>query len=120
MAGTDVGSPISEAHPLVGTFGPTEPVHVEHQDPRFAGVLRDGRPVLLDLADRSDLQEVAGQWGGRVDVVSATVDEPPADALLIHPDTQIAWAAAVAEPGETALPSLRDALTTWFGAPSRS
>jgi 2-polyprenyl-6-methoxyphenol hydroxylase-like FAD-dependent oxidoreductase len=118
MAGTDVGSPMSDAHPLVGTFATDRALHVDHEDRRFAGVLRKARPVLLDLADHADLRELAGQWGGRVDVVRAKIDERPADALLILPDARIAWAATVDEPGETALPALREALTTWFGAPS--
>ena len=118
MAGTDLGSPTSDAHPLVGTFVTDRALRVDHQDPRFAGVLRHGRPVLLDLADRADLRELAGQWGGRVEVVTATVDEPPADALLIRPDAQIAWAAGIGEPGVTALPALREALATWCGAPT--
>ncbi|HEU4911098.1 MAG TPA: FAD-binding monooxygenase, partial [Actinomycetes bacterium] len=75
-------------------------------------------PVLLDLADRPDLRPLADEWGGRVDVVSATIDERPADALLIRPDGLFAWAASVGEPGEIALPALREALTTWSGAPS--
>jgi hypothetical protein len=115
MAGTDVGSPTSEAHPLAGTFATDRALHVDHEDPRFASVLRKARPVLLDLADHADLRELAGEWGGRVDVVSATIDERPADALLIRPDALIAWAATVDEPGETGLPALREALTTWFG-----
>lgn len=118
MAGTDLGSPMSDTHPLVGTFATDRALHVDHEDPRFAGVLRRGRPVLLDLTDHAELRELAGQWRGRVDVVSATIDEPPADALLILPDARIAWAATVDEPGKTALPALREALTTWFGAPS--
>ncbi len=81
-------------------------------------MLRTGRPVFLDLADHADLRELAGEWDGRVDVVSATLDERPADALLIRPDARIAWAAAVDAPGQTAVPALREALTTWFGAPS--
>ena len=76
-----------------------------------------GRPVLLDLADRAGLREIAGEWVGRVGVVSATLDERPADALLILPDARIGWAATADEPGETASPGLREALTTWFGAP---
>jgi 2-polyprenyl-6-methoxyphenol hydroxylase-like FAD-dependent oxidoreductase len=118
MAGTDVGPPTSDAHPLAGTFATDRALHVQHEDPRFAGMLSKGRPVLLDLADRADLRELAGQWDGRVDVVSATIHERPADALLIRPDALIAWAATIAEPGETALPALQEALTTWFGAPS--
>ena len=104
MAGTDVGSPMSDAHPLVGTFATDRALHVDHEDPRFAGVLRKGRPVLLDLADHADLRELAGQWGGRVDVVSATIDERPADALLIRPDARIAWAATVDDPARPRCP----------------
>jgi 2-polyprenyl-6-methoxyphenol hydroxylase-like FAD-dependent oxidoreductase len=119
MAGTDIGSPMSDAHPLVGTLATDRTLHVDHEDPRFAGMLRKGRPVLLDLADRTDLRELAGRWRGRVDVVSATIDERPADALLLLPDARIAWAAAVDEPGQTALPALLEALTTWVGPPQR-
>jgi 2-polyprenyl-6-methoxyphenol hydroxylase-like FAD-dependent oxidoreductase len=118
MAGTDVGPPVSEAHPLVGTFATDRALQVDHEDPRFVGVLRRGRPVLLDLADHADLRDLAGGWDGRVDVVSATIDERPADALLILPDARIAWAATIDEPGKTAWPALREALATWFGAPS--
>jgi 2-polyprenyl-6-methoxyphenol hydroxylase-like FAD-dependent oxidoreductase len=118
MAGTDVGSPASDAHPLVGTYATDRALRVDHHDPRFAGVLRRGRPVLLDLADLADLRELAGRWGGRVDVVGATIDDRPADALLVLPDARVAWAATVDEPGETALPALGHALTTWCGAPS--
>ena len=117
MAGTDVGSACPEAHPLVGTFATDRALHVDRDDPRFAGLLRTGRPVLLDLADRPDLREVAVEWGCRVDVVSASIDERPADALLVRPDALVAWAAAVDEPGETASPALREALATWLGAP---
>ncbi|RYU10063.1 FAD-binding protein [Nocardioides iriomotensis] len=118
MAGTDVGAPSSEAHPLVGAFATDQALRVEHRDPRVAGLLRSGRAVLLDLAARTDLREPAGLWPDRVDVVTATVDERPADVLLVRPDGLIAWAAAVDEPGATALPALRQALSTWFGASS--
>jgi hypothetical protein len=117
MAGTDVGSPVSDAHPLVGSLLTDRALHVEHQDPRFAGLLRDGRPVLLDLADHADLRTVAGRWDGRVDVVSALTDERPADALLVLPDARVAWAAPVDVRSETASRGLREALTTWLGDP---
>jgi hypothetical protein len=55
--------------------------------------------------------------GGRVDVANATIGERPADALLIRPDSLIAWAATLDESAEAALPALREALTRWFGAP---
>jgi 2-polyprenyl-6-methoxyphenol hydroxylase-like FAD-dependent oxidoreductase len=118
MAGADVGSPMSPTHPLVGTFATDRALQVDHEDPRFAGVLQDGRPVLLDLADRADLRKAAGPWEGRVDIVSVPLAERPADALLIRPDTLIAWAATVGQSGETALPALLEALTTWFGGPA--
>ena len=117
MAGTDVGSPRSDAHPLVGTFATDRVLHVGHHDPRFAGMLRRGCPVLLDLTGHAEMHELVGQWRERVDVVRATIDEPPADALLILPDARIAWVAPVDEPGQSALPALREALTTWLGAP---
>ncbi|HLN77565.1 MAG TPA: FAD-dependent monooxygenase [Nocardioidaceae bacterium] len=115
MAGTDAGSPMSDAHPLVGTFATDRTLRVAHNDPRFGGLLRQGRPVLLDLADHAHLRVVADQWAGRVDVVSATIHERPADVLLILPDARIAWAATVDEPDETAIPALREAMSTWFG-----
>lgn len=118
MAGTDVGSPMSETHPLIGTLATDRALHVGHRDPRVAGMLRNGRPVLLDLADRPHLRDLAGKWGDRVDVFRLPLGERPSDVLLILPDSRIAWAATVDEPDETALPALREALTTWFGAPS--
>ncbi len=116
MAGTDVGSPMSHVHPLVGTFVTDRALRVGHEDPQFAGMLRNSA-LLLDLADQPHLRELASQWGGRVDVVRAKLAERAADALLIRPDALIAWAGMVDAPGETALRALREALSTWFGDP---
>lgn len=118
IAGTDVGTPISEVHPLVGTFVTDQLLHVNHEDPTFAGMLREGRAVLLDLADEPELRALVAHWDSRVEVVTATTDEPPVDALLIRPDGVIAWAAPIDAPSRTSVPALRDALTAWFGAPS--
>jgi len=120
MAGTDAGGPISQGDPLVGIFATDRALHVDRGDPRFAGMLSAGRPVLLDLADRADLRELAGRWGARVGVVRAPKDERPADVLLVLPDSRIAWTAPVDEPGESAVPALQEALTAWFGAPRES
>ena len=116
MAGTDVGTPVSCTHPLVGTFATDRILRVDHEAPGFGGLLATGRPVLLDLADRADLRRPAGQWASRVDVVTATVHERPADALLILPDARIGWAATVDQPAESASSALREALMTWLGA----
>jgi hypothetical protein len=73
--------------------------------------------VLLDLADRADLREVAGQRGDRIGIASVAIANRPADAMLIRPDALIAWAATIKEPSHTAAPALRNALSTWFGDP---
>jgi hypothetical protein len=117
MAGTDVAAPAPDVHPLVGAFVTDRVLRVAHEDPRFAGILREGRPVLLDLADNPDLREAADKWGDRVDIANVAVANRPADAILIRPDALIAWAAAIDEPSHTALPALRDALRKWFGEP---
>jgi 2-polyprenyl-6-methoxyphenol hydroxylase-like FAD-dependent oxidoreductase len=117
MSGTDVGPPQPASHPLVGTVATDRVLHADHRDPRLAGVLRHGRPVLLDLADRADLREAADPWADRVDVTGVALDGPPADAVLLLPDARIAWAASADEPAATAAPSLREALTAWCGEP---
>jgi 2-polyprenyl-6-methoxyphenol hydroxylase-like FAD-dependent oxidoreductase len=108
IAGTDVRYPMPgpNPHPLAGTFAP---------DLGFD--LHAARPVFLDLADRSDLRDVAGDWGHRIDIHAARSEGRSADALLIRPDANIAWAAMVDEPIDAAAPALRDALSAWFGAP---
>jgi hypothetical protein len=80
--------------------------------------MRAARPILLDLADRQDLREIARDWQHRVDVHTAETDHRPADALLIRPDAHVAWAATIDEPNDTAAPALRDALSGWFGTPA--
>ncbi|WP_091119489.1 FAD-dependent monooxygenase [Nocardioides terrae] len=117
MAGTDVGGSASPGHPLVGTVLTDHALRVGHRDPRFSGVLHGGRPLLLDMGDRPELGEVAEAWSGRVDVVTVPLDERPADALLVGPDTMIGWAAAAGEPAESAAASLREALQAWVGVP---
>jgi hypothetical protein len=108
IAGTDVRYPMPgpNPHPLAGTFAPA-----------LGFDLHAARPVFLDLADRRDLRDVAGDWRHRVDIHAARPERRPADALLIRPDANIAWAATVDEPIDAAAPALRDALSAWFGAP---
>ena len=99
---------------MTGTFAP-DLTHTDQGD--SVGSLHTGRPILLDLADRADLREVARDWQDRVDIHTAEADQRPADALLIRPDAHIAWAAAVDEPADTAALALREALAYWFGVP---
>lgn len=115
MAGTDVGSTPPDAHPEVGALLTDRALRVGHHDPRLAGLL-GGRPTLLDLADHEDLRALAGRWGDRVDVVGLRIEDRPADALLVLPDTRIAWVAGVDERRAVASSGLREALTAWCGA----
>ena len=79
--------------------------------------MRAARPVVLDLAGRTDLREAARDWEGRVDLHTARTDDRPADALLIRPDAYIAWAATAGEPADADVPALQEALSRWFGEP---
>lgn len=92
-------------HPLVGRLVP-EPVPA-----RVAQLLRAARPVLLDLAGRTDIVAAAQGWSDRVEIVSAPHPDAPADALLIRTDGYVAGAVGAGEPAA----SMHTALTTWFG-----
>jgi 2-polyprenyl-6-methoxyphenol hydroxylase-like FAD-dependent oxidoreductase len=119
LAGADIRYPVpgADRHPLTGAFSPDLPLRTAAGATSVAELMHAARPVLLDLAGRSDLVEAAGKWADRVDVVTAESDGRPADALLIRPDAHIAWAATVNESADTAGPSLEQALTDWFGNP---
>ena len=119
IAGTDLRHPMPgpDLHALAGTFAPDLALHTDQGTTSVAELLHTARPVLLDLADRSDLRETALDWRPRVEIHTAKTEHRPADALLIRPDAHIAWAAAVDEPGDTAAPALRSALAGWFGTP---
>ncbi|MGV9839415.1 FAD-dependent monooxygenase [Nocardia niigatensis] len=116
IAGADIRYPLPNpnGHPLTGAFTPDLLPHTD-----TAPLLPTPRPVLLDLADRADLRDIAEQWSDRIDIRTTTTDAHPADAILIRPDAHIAWAATPAESPDTAAPALRAALATWFGAPTR-
>ncbi|GAA0838247.1 FAD-dependent monooxygenase [Streptosporangium amethystogenes subsp. fukuiense] len=120
VAGTDIRYPMpgTNPHPLTGTFAPDLTLHTDQGVTSVAELLHPARPILLDLASRPDLREIAQDWRDRVDIRTAKTDERPADALLIRPDAHIAWAAPIDEPDGTATPSLREALSAWFGTPS--
>jgi 2-polyprenyl-6-methoxyphenol hydroxylase-like FAD-dependent oxidoreductase len=122
IAGTDIRYPIPDPgpHGLAGTFAPDLTLHTDHGTTTLAKLMHTARPVLLDLADRRDLREVARGWHDRVDIRTARTDDRPADALLIRPDAHIAWAAMIDEPGDTTAAALREALRTWFGTPVKT
>ena len=119
MAGSDIRYPLPghDHHALIGTFAPDLALHTDQGATSVAELMHSARPILLDLADRADLREIARDWLHRVDIHTAETDDRPADALLIRPDAHIAWAATIDEPIGTAAPALREALSAWFGAP---
>ncbi|HEY3709446.1 MAG TPA: FAD-dependent monooxygenase [Amycolatopsis sp.] len=117
IAGADIRYPASGSHALAGTFAPDLTLHTDQGTTSVAELLHPARPVLLDLAGRPEILEAARGWQHRVDVRTAKADDRPADALLIRPDAHIAWAATLDEP---AGPSLREALSRWFGAPEET
>jgi 2-polyprenyl-6-methoxyphenol hydroxylase-like FAD-dependent oxidoreductase len=120
IAGTDVRYPMPnpDHHALTGTFAPNLALHTDQGVTGVAELVHTSRPVLLDLADRSELRAAARDWQHRIDVHTARISGRPADALLIRPDAHIAWAVTANEPADSAAPALREALTHWFGEPS--
>jgi 2-polyprenyl-6-methoxyphenol hydroxylase-like FAD-dependent oxidoreductase len=119
IAGTSIRYPMPGLgqHALAGTFAPDLTLHTGQGTTSVAELMHGARPVFLDLADRPDLRQTAGDWRHRIEIRTAKTDHPPADALLIRPDAHIAWAAATGEPAGTAAPALREALVSWFGPP---
>jgi 2-polyprenyl-6-methoxyphenol hydroxylase-like FAD-dependent oxidoreductase len=117
LAGSDTRFPVTgtDPHPLAGFLVPDLPLHTSEGEVSIAGFLRVARPVLVDLSGGSWAQAAAQGWKDRVQVVTATTDNRPADALLIRPDAYVAWAAGTGAPAGTA--GLREALTHWFGMP---
>jgi 2-polyprenyl-6-methoxyphenol hydroxylase-like FAD-dependent oxidoreductase len=109
LAGNDVRYDVGDDHPLSGWPVPTLTLD---DGRRVEELLHDARPVLLDLG--GGIADAARGWADRVDVVAATVADPPATALLIRPDGYVAWAAD--GPAEEA--GLHAALRRWFGPAS--
>ncbi|TQS45903.1 FAD-dependent monooxygenase [Cryptosporangium phraense] len=118
IAGADLRYPGSDPHPLTGTFVTDLTLQTGQGTTSVAALLHRARPILLVRADRADLREAAAGWLDRVDIRTAGTEQRPTDALLIRPDGHIAWAAAIDEPADTAVPRLHQALSEWFGDPT--
>ncbi|OBG98471.1 FAD-dependent oxidoreductase [Mycobacterium sp. E3251] len=111
LAGTDVRYDVGDDHPLSGWPVPELTLT---DGRRVAELLHGARPVLLDFD--GGVGAAASAWSDRVDIVTATLDDPPAAALLIRPDGYVAWAASEFGPADQA--GLHAALRRWFGPES--
>jgi 2-polyprenyl-6-methoxyphenol hydroxylase-like FAD-dependent oxidoreductase len=122
MSGLDTHYDLGAGHLLLGRRMPDLDVVTESGPRRVFTLLHDARPVLLDLGGPGALD--IAPWADRVKRVDARYDgawELPVlgavaapTAVLIRPDGHVAWAGDGTDQG------LRDALTTWFGAPNRA
>ena len=113
----DIRYDLGDGHPLVGRRMPDLDLHTAAGSTRVFALLRDVRPVLLNLREPGTLDYSALN---PVTVVDASYDgiwelpvvgevAAPA-AVLIRPDGHVAWA------GDLDDPTLSQTLTHWFGA----
>ncbi|SDH51234.1 2-polyprenyl-6-methoxyphenol hydroxylase [Lentzea fradiae] len=111
LAGADVRYPTAGPgdHPLAGRWVPQLRLTRDGRPVRLAELARTGRPLLVDLG--GDAAGIAAAWTDRVDLVTATAEDAPAEAFLVRPDGYVAWAG---DRGE----GLAEALHRWFGAPA--
>ena len=122
IAGLDIRYDLGHGHPLLGRRMPDLDLVTSDGPLRVFALLHDARPVLLNLAEQPRFDVTP--WAARVQAVDAAhagvwelpvlgeVTAPP--AVLVRPDGHVAWVGDLADPG------LPDALTTWFGRPTRA
>jgi hypothetical protein len=119
MSGLDVHYDLGEGHPLLGRRMPDLDLVTTNCPQRVFTLLHAGRPVLLNLGEPGGFD--IAPWADRVQLIDATYTgawELPVlgavaapSAVLIRPDGHVAWVGDGTDTG------LRNALTTWFGAP---
>jgi 2-polyprenyl-6-methoxyphenol hydroxylase-like FAD-dependent oxidoreductase len=119
MSGLDIHYDLGAGHPLLGRRMPDLDLVTPGGTVRVFTLLHDARPVLLNLGQPWGVD--LSPWARRVGSIDAEYAgdwelpvlgqvAAPA-AVLIRPDGYVAWVGDGSDSG------LRDALTTWFGAP---
>ncbi|MEV4472078.1 FAD-dependent monooxygenase [Nonomuraea sp. NPDC049504] len=109
VAGSDVRYGMGgdqQAEPTGRFTPPLDVTTADGRTGRLAELLRDARPLLLDLTGGTALAAVAEPWT-EVRRVAATTTGSPAPALLIRPDGYVAWAGDDPD-------GLKAALIRWF------
>ncbi|PDS78125.1 FAD-dependent monooxygenase [Rhizobium sp. L43] len=119
MSGLAIHYDLGEGHPLLGRRMPDLGLATPDGPLRVYTLLKNARPVLLNLGAPGSLDITA--WSDRVQLVDAGYDgawELPAlgavsapTAVLIRPDGYVAWV------GEGTQDGLREAVNSWFGPP---
>ena len=120
ISGLDIRYDLGDGHPLLGRRMPDLDLDTAGGPARVYDLLRDARPMLLDLGGSGRFDAPRGS--DRVRVVDARYDGawalpvvghvPAPSAVAVRPDGHVAWV------GEPTDPSLSRALTSWFGAPA--
>ncbi|MFB7723794.1 FAD-dependent monooxygenase [Nocardia sp. NPDC056100] len=110
----DMGVP--DPHPLVGAPAPDLDLDTTSGRFRVAELTRAARPLLLDLTETGSFADALRPYADRIEIVQARTEDPPAAALLLRPDTYVAWATDAPTLDITDLGGLRFALARWFDA----
>ncbi|HVU04420.1 MAG TPA: FAD-dependent monooxygenase [Polyangiaceae bacterium] len=119
MSGLGIHYDLGSGHPLLGRRMPDLDLVTAGGSRRVFTFLHEARPLLINLGQPGTLD--VSRWADRVPSIDARytgVWELPAlgpvsppSAVLVRPDGYVAWVGEGTERG------LREALTTWFGAP---
>ncbi len=115
LTGLDVRHDLGEGHPLLGRRVPDLDLSTADGPRRVFELLRDARPLLLDLGTPDGLDpgddrvrlvaaEAAASW--ELPVVGPV---PAPTGVLVRPDGHVAWV------GEGGAAGLDRAVVTWFG-----
>ncbi|RWX13228.1 FAD-binding protein [Rhizobium leguminosarum] len=119
MSGLGIHYDLGDGHPLLGRRMPDLDLVTSDGPVRVFALLRDARPILLNLGAPGSLD--IASWSDRITLVDARYDgafELPAlgvvsapTALLIRPDGYVAWV------GDRTQDGLQKAMNTWFRPP---
>jgi 2-polyprenyl-6-methoxyphenol hydroxylase-like FAD-dependent oxidoreductase len=121
LSGLDIHYDLGDGHPLLGRRMPDLDLDTANGPRRVFTLLHDARPVLLNLGEPGGFD--IAPWADRVQSIDAKYvgalelpvlgAVPAPTAVLVRPDGYVAWV------GEQSQLGLADALTSWFGPPSR-